>query len=198
MKNVLDTNPVITACISEGYKTKVIKYFQDRDSLMILTIYNEIKDNLLMFHMALVGLENFSLKGNKQLLLNLPIFKALKKASDQLYNFIKNSDDISESTKKLQSSVGVLLSKIGKIVLYPDNDKKKQKIINFAKKSLSSKLPKIKDNDLHHLYLMDDYTKNFASLINFYTEDKKDYLNNREKIGEVLKEIKIKNFSEFG
>lgn len=194
MKNILDTNPIITACISEAYKNKVIKYLQDKDSLIILTIYNEIKDKLLMFHTILSGLEKFSLKRNT---INLPIFKDLEKNSKQIYDFIKTSDNLNMSIRKLQISIGVLLSNIRQIKIYPNNDKKKHEIIETQKEALSQKLPKIKENDLAHLYLMYDYAQNFATIINFYTEDNKDYLSNREKIEQVLKEIKIFHFSEF-
>lgn len=191
MKNVIDTNPFITACVSEDYKKKIIRYLQDHNSLMILTIYNEIKDKLLMLHTGLIGFENISIKGNKKALLALPMFKSIKESSEEVYNFINNAGN----PREVQISIGILLSKINKLPKYPNNDFKKSEIIQTQKRIL--KLPKIKENDLNHLYLMYDYSQNFASLVNFYTEDKKDYLTNKEEIEKTLKDIKIKPFSEF-
>ena len=115
MKNVIDTNPFITACVSDRYKEKIIKYLQDQNSLTVLTIYNEIEDKLLMLHMALLGFENFSIKGDKSLLLNLPMFKDIKNISDEIYDFLTKSDEVYKSPYKILMSIGVLLSKFKKL-----------------------------------------------------------------------------------
>lgn len=197
MKNTLDTNPVISACIFKNYKEKIKKYAQDSDSLMILTIYNEICDKLLKLHTAFLKLEKFSsIKGN---LIKIPAIKDIKNVSEQVYNFIINykKQNIAELLRKVLITIGILLIKINKLQRYPNNDEKKQEIIQIQRKVLSKKLPKLKENDLNHLYLMFNYTQNFASQIYFYTEDKKDYLNNNDKIEKILKDVKIKNFLDF-
>lgn len=149
-----------------------------------------------MLHTAFLGLES---EKDKNQFLSSKIFRRIEETSAEISDFIKNLDDNTfvQLSQKIQRSIGVLLSKMARLRRYPDDDKKKHQIIQSQKKHLLKKLPKIKENDLNHLYLMYDYTQNFASNINFYTEDKKDYLNNKKKIEAVLKEIKILDFLKF-
>lgn len=104
---------------------------------------------------------------------------------------------MAELAKKVARSIGILLAKISKLQRYPNNDIKKQEIIQSQKKKFSERLPKIKENDLNHLYLMYDYTQNFASQINFYTEDNHYLKDNKDKIETVFNDIKIKKVSEY-